>query len=70
MTVDITCMSEIITWAGSLRVLKWAEFVFRIIIFIFIFLGSTSGLMLIGSRPRDTLFVVSHTVSWRIRLSA
>ena len=42
----------LVTRDGRLRVLKWAPFVFRIIIII---LGSTSGLMLIGSRlPRDT----------------
>ena len=55
-----------VTWAGRHRVLKWAPFVFRIIIFIFG--GSTSGLTLIGSRPDDTFefFEVfeffSHTV--------
>ena len=48
-----------ITRAGRHRVLKWAPFVFRIIIII---LGSTSGLILIGSRPDDKFFVVSRTV--------
>ena len=47
----------VITRAGRLRVLKWARLVFRII-----FGGSTFGLILIGSRPHDTFFVVSNTV--------
>ena len=39
----------LITRAGRRRVLKWAPFFFS----YFFFLGSTSGLMLIGSRPHD-----------------
>ena len=47
----------IFTRARRLQVLKWARFVFRIIIFF----GSTSGRMLIGSRPDDSS-LLSHAL--------
>ena len=47
----------LITRAVTHQVLKWARFVFRIIIII-IFGGATSDLVLIGLRPDDTFFVV------------
>ena len=57
--------SHLITQAVRHRVLKWARFVFRIIIIIiFIFEGgSTSGLMLISWRAPNTSSVEEGNVS-------